>query len=424
MNTNLLHTDELERELARRFGLRPRQRWRGDLSSALAQLARRHRIAPEALSLALDLNPALMRELAGLLTIEETYFFRFPEQVAAAVGHLGRRWWQTAPAPLVVWSAGCSTGEEPYSVAIGIQDSFGALAKRCPVLACDVNVDALARARAAIYGSWSFRGVPRELRDRCFVAVGGNRFELLGRYREMVRFEHLSIQEMAHQLAQDSVQVVLFRNVGVYFDAPALADCYRAFDRVLNPDGLLVQAATDPTPPRDVFERVSGQPVGVYHRVGPPRHPEPKAPRRAASLPPPAPGVPRSLHPPPHVDALALADRGHLDRALRAADQVVSNDAGAAALILRGQIHLAADRPEAAADDLRRAVFVAPRSWLARYWYIVALQTSHDPSRVGAQVRELKRQLEGRADEDLLDDGVTAVGELRRALRTIGTFYE
>ena len=102
---------------------------------------------------------------------------------------------------------------------------------------------------------------------------------------------------------------------------------------------------------------------------------------------------------------------------------MVAADAGVDALVLRAQIHLAAERFESAAEDLRRAVFLAPQSWQARYWYVVALQASRRQG-LSAQIRELTRQLEERTDEEVLVDGVTRVGELKRALATFGALYE
>ena len=438
MDPNIKQNEELEREIARRFGLRLTGQRRQDIGAALTKLGKRHQLDRRSLGRTLVGDPTLLRELAGLLTIEETYFFRFPEQVAAAVTHLGRRWWQSAPSNLLVWSAGCSTGEEPYSLAIGLHDAFGALTDRCPVVACDINIDALARARAAIYGRWSFRGVSDVLRDRCFAALGNDRFQLLDTYRRCVRFEHLSIQEMARGLADQSVQVVFFRNVGVYLDAPALEACYAGFRRVLTTDGLLIQAATDPIPPRELFERGANVPPGVYQLAsnGQAVRPTPTSslrsrsiPQRPLPAPPPptalrSPEAPRSLQPPPHVEVLTLADQGHLDQALEVANRMVGGGADESALVLRAQIHLASDRPGPAADDLRRAVFLAPQSWSARYWYIMALHASRQTERVANQIRELRRQLGNRADEDLLDDGITQVGELRRAVATISAFYE
>ena len=96
---------------------------------------------------------------------------------------------------------------------------------------------------------------------------------------------------------------------------------------------------------------------------------------------------------------------------------------GQLAVVILG-IHLAADRPMAAADDLRRAVFIAPQSWLARYWYILALRAVGSNERAEGQVRELARQLAQRPDGEILEDGTTRVGELREALATLEAFYD
>lgn len=416
----------LKEQIASRFGLRPQERWEHELGPALAALARRHGLPERQLDRALAADPQLLRELAGLLTIEETFFFRFPEQLSAAVRHLGERWWCAPAEGFVVWSAGCSTGEEPYSLAIGLNDAFGPLAQRCRLVACDISADAIARARAAVYGSWSFRGVAPALRERCFVRVDGGRFRLHDVYRKAVQFAHLSVQEYAASLPERAVQVVLFRNVGVYLDAAALERCHEAFARVLRQDGLLIQAATDPTPPSSLFVRGEGLPVGLYQRPAAETVPAPPAcPRpRPPSLPPPAPGRPASLCPPPHVDALLLGDRGQLEQALAEADRVVrAEPASPAGLVLRAQIHLAAERAPEAVEDLRRALFLSPESWLTRYWYVLALRSAQQAERAEAQLRELTRQLARLPDTALLEDGVTEAGELRSALAALSAAY-
>ncbi len=417
-----MRTEELERTIARRFGLRPRDRWRRDLPSAFETLARRRGLTEPQLLQLVHADSSVLRELAGLLTIEETFFFRFPDQVALAVQHVGRRWRDTPEAEFVIWSAGCSTGEEPYSLAIGLRDTFGPLASRCRVVACDLNADAIARAREAIYGGWSFRGVAAELRDRCFTSSGSDRYRLAERYREAVRFEHLSIQEMASSFAEQSVEVIFFRNVGLYLDDSARAQCYEAFARVLTREGLLVQAATDPTPPQDRFVRRAGLLVGAYRPLragleGPPRAP--------VEVPEPPPLLARSLslHPAPHEEAMALADRGQLERALRAAQHAVDESPmDPARFVLRGQILLAANRADEAAEDFRRALFLAPESSLTRYWYILALQSTPRPERAESHVRALTRELLERPEAELLEDGVTRVGELLKAAVSLEAF--
>ncbi len=416
-----LEAASLREEIARRFGLRPQDRWSRDLTRALAELGQRHGLPERKLGAALSTDPRLFRELAGRLTIEETFFFRIPEQLAAAVRHLGARWWQPPAEDSLVWSAGCSTGEEPYSLAIGLREAFGPLAERCRILACDINADAIARARAGIYGDWSFRGGAASVRDRCFTRLRTGRYRLLDTFRNAVQFEHLSVQELGSTLPERSVDVVLFRNVGVYLEERALERCYATFARVLRRDGLLIQAATDPLPPLDRFAREEEAPVGVFRLAARPTPHVASVPRVEAPAPsPPVPRAPRPRLPP--LDAAALADRGDLEKALAACSRMIETDPGSpAGLVLRAQIHLAADRPREAVDDLRRALFLDPDGRLTRYWYIIALQADRQGDRVEAQAQGLLRQLAHLPANEVLEDGVTEVGDLRMALTALVT---
>lgn len=454
LGSNPAQTSELEllaREITRRYGLRPHASWPRTLAHAVEQLLLGRRLDPARARVIPLQQPELVRELAGRLTVEETYFFRFPEQIQVAVSAL-REAWLRRRQPVLAWSAGCSTGEEPYSVAMGVHEALGPSAGQVRMLACDLSSEAIARARAGVYGSWSFRGVGAPIQSTCFDPVG-DRLRIRECYRQAVHFEHLSIEEMAESLVDESVEVILFRNVGVYLDEDALRRCHATFRRVLTRSGILIQAATDPSPLPGHFVRSEGDPVGVF------RHAEvplaggacprvPGAPlaasgtfalaesvagplrrsasakkvdsRAAAPL-----ALPPSLRPPPEVEAVRHGDRGDIARALQAADRAIEqrpHDIGG--FILRGQLQLAADAWQAAADDLRRALFIAPHHCLARYWYIVALHAGGQRSRVRSQVRELERQLASVADESNLEDGTTTVRELREALATLGGLYD
>ena len=141
---------------------------------------------------ALSGDTAEQYELARQLTVTETYFFRNDAQFDAFRALLQQR---TAAVPRRILSAGCSTGEEPYSLAI-------LLAEESPennspgVHAIDINTDALRKAREGLYSPWSFRGLPAEFRAMWFQGKG-RQFQIDKKVRDKVTFEQRNLLDPA-----------------------------------------------------------------------------------------------------------------------------------------------------------------------------------------------------------------------------------
>lgn len=190
---------------------------------------------------------ALFDELVAQVTVGETYFFREPEQIATLrdrllpdLGlHLRGR-------PLRVWSAGCASGEEPYTVAIlALEAGLGA---RVHILATDLSRAALARAQRARYTRWSLRATPDEARARYFRESQGE-FELLPAVRELVEFGYHNLAADAYPSLCNGIwgmDLILCRNVLIYLDAATIARVAQQLLATLTPDGWLVLGASDP----------------------------------------------------------------------------------------------------------------------------------------------------------------------------------
>jgi chemotaxis protein methyltransferase CheR len=433
----------LEHALTQRFGLRPRSSWSEDLPRALRGLftsCGRGFGAGAAHDLVCA-DPNLLRELAGRLTVAETFFFRHREQLEAVIAHVRTVIGPGRPDPRV-WSAGCSTGEEAYSISMMLSERLGPLAQSVQICACDINKQALSVARKALYGDWSLRGVGPELVLRHFIVEGRGRHRVRPEYRGTIDFQHLSILEMASRLEPGSVDVVLFRNVGVYLEPAANDACHAAFARVLRDNGLLVQAPTDPLPAKELFRRAEAAGTSVFSRRGhtivpePPRAPSPailprsvlRAPASVAlpAVEPPAP-------PPPLVAndsgvgaallsnesgarAALLGNDGRLGEALELVQSMLgANPSSAEAYLMRAQLELADARADAALEDLRRLLFIQPGHRIGRYWYSVVLRGIGRTEHAVAQLRELERRLALTDSDAILEDGKTSATDLLRA---------
>ena len=134
--------------------------------------------------------------LAPLLTVGETYFFRDPLLFEALEKHMLPRLLQarrTNGHRLTIWSAGCATGEEPYSLAILLDRIVPDPNQwEITVLGTDINESFLERAGTGLYTEWSFRNIPQEIKQRYFRQKGRD-FEIIPRIRERVRFSYLNL---------------------------------------------------------------------------------------------------------------------------------------------------------------------------------------------------------------------------------------
>lgn len=183
------------------------------------------------------------RVLAELLTVCETYFFRNSEQFRALTEVAIPERLQSRPgqAPLRLLSAGCSSGEEPYTLAIVMRESFPEPfeAGRIRITAVDANRVRLARAVAGRYGAWSLRETPDAVRSRWFHPSGSD-FVLDERIRRAVTFEERNLlDEDPLFWADGAYDVVFFRNVGMYFSPEAMRAVTGRIARALVQGGYL-----------------------------------------------------------------------------------------------------------------------------------------------------------------------------------------
>jgi chemotaxis protein methyltransferase CheR len=174
-----------------------------------------------------------------LLTTNETHFFREPRHFELLRQELAAPAVRAARHPYRIWSAACSTGEEPYSLAMTLAETLG---ERRPwqVHASDLSARVLADAQRAIYGEQRASEVPSPLSER-YLLEGID--EYAGQYRidaalrQRVSFEQINLMEPLPPL--EPFDAVFLRNVLIYFDAPAKRHIVGQIARTLRPGGLL-----------------------------------------------------------------------------------------------------------------------------------------------------------------------------------------
>jgi chemotaxis protein methyltransferase CheR len=184
---------------------------------------------------------AELDRLASLITNNETYFFRETHQFDILVRHVlpplkpslkGR--------PVKILCAGCSSGEEPYSVVIALQNAgFEMAGMTWEIDAHDVDPERIARARAAVYEQSSLRACDPDAQHRYFNPSGG-RYQLKERYRKGVRFFQTNLAAPGAALGLGVYDAILCRNMLIYFAQPAFDGLIDVFARSLRPGGYLL----------------------------------------------------------------------------------------------------------------------------------------------------------------------------------------
>jgi chemotaxis protein methyltransferase CheR len=229
--------------LSRLAGLVFDESRRESLSFSVAERLRATGAASVADYLALLDDPTTpeRQELLDEVTIQETHFFRNPPQVRALRQHVLPELLRAAAGErrLRIWSAGCSTGEEPYTIAMMLRELLPSTGGwEVEVLATDVSERALEAARCGVYGARAVQlATPEEL-ARFFVARADGRYEVRPEVRELVTFRH-------HNLVTDpapaagTFDLVLCRNVTIYFSRETTAEVVHRLHGVLRDGGYL-----------------------------------------------------------------------------------------------------------------------------------------------------------------------------------------
>jgi chemotaxis protein methyltransferase CheR len=218
-----------------------------------------------------DEDPVLSEQVVDALTTNETTFFRdvypFESLRTHVLPDLIER--KRLSRSLFIWSAGCSSGQEPYSLAMLIREDFPDLdGWQVSILGTDVSVAMLERAHEGRYGQIEVnRGLPAHLLVKYFRRVGVG-WEIDGFIRGMVRFQHQNLVDPWPSLPP--MDLVLMRNVMIYFDVATKQRILARVRDVLAPHGYLLLGTSETTLHLDdTFQRHAVGPTGWYRRKRP-----------------------------------------------------------------------------------------------------------------------------------------------------------
>ena len=192
-------------------------------------------------------DPAELLRLTELLTVNETYFFREPDHLNLMVDTLLPEFMAARTGrTFKIVSAGCSTGEEPYSIAIMLRERFGVESERLfTITGVDIDSNVIASAKQGVYGKGSFRGVDPTLQERHFEPCGSGRFQVKDNIRKMVAFEVVNLLGAAYPDRMQQPDIILYRNVSIYFPGQVQREIFSKLAELLAEGGCLLVGASE-----------------------------------------------------------------------------------------------------------------------------------------------------------------------------------
>ena len=325
-------------------------------------------------------GPGLVDRLIDEVTVHETSFARDMPQLGTIDWRTLHRAVRAAGSDIIrVWSAGCATGEEAYTLALLAISAFSPGAPPADILGTDISGAVITAAEAGCYRPRAVRALDPQLRNRHLKRQADGTYVVSERLRSLARFgRHNLIHDPFPPSGEARFDLILCRNVLIYFE-PALArQVTELLGSALRPGGTIMLGAADvlqvspartggPRPPLSTQAR----PAAHVQAPGPVRGPAPQAPRQAVRVLPhgPLPTGQRVLTRDQRLTAtLTAAASGDRNGALEhAASLVEAHPLDADAHFLHGLVALEAGEPGKARDALRQALVADPAFCIAAF---------------------------------------------------------
>lgn len=188
----------------------------------------------------LHINSQLFEEFVNYLTINVSEFYRNPEQWKVLDQEMFPYLFDTFGKKLKIWSAACSTGDEPYSLVM-------ALSKFVPlnnihIIATDIDKQVLEKAQVGLYNKKSLANVPAQMIEKYFTKIGEQNYQISDAIKSCVEFKQ-------HNLLCDpyisNCDMIVCRNVVIYFTDEAKSEIYSKFNQSLKKNGILFVGSTE-----------------------------------------------------------------------------------------------------------------------------------------------------------------------------------
>lgn len=209
----------------------------------------------------------LQQRIVEAMTINETFFFRdeFPYQILQTVIFPELLKKRRDTKTLKIWSAGCSSGQEPYSIALILEEYFGndLISWDVEIVASDISRSILKKAKSGCYTSFEVkRGLSEFLLKKYFYAQE-NIWKICEKIQQKVRFENFNLVDFWPHLPL--MDVIFLRNVMIYFDLETRKNIFKKLTKILKKDGYLVLGGSEnPFFICDSFERIPFEKCSFY----------------------------------------------------------------------------------------------------------------------------------------------------------------
>jgi chemotaxis protein methyltransferase CheR len=186
------------------------------------------------------------RHVMDALAVPETYFWREMDQVHALVDCVipelvargGGR-------PVRIWSVPCSSGEEPLTIAMALEENDWFSRASIEIVASDASPAAIGKARAGVYGGRAFRSLPPALRDRYFRSAGPASWAVSPDLHRRIRYDVINLMDFSSVAAHAAVQVIFCRNVFIYFSDKTIRRVLETFVRSMPDPAYLCVGASE-----------------------------------------------------------------------------------------------------------------------------------------------------------------------------------
>lgn len=200
-----------------------------------------------------DENSEIINRLVATITIGETYFFRDKRQVKLlqeyVLPEMIRHKHARSEKTLRIWSAGCSSGEEIYTIIMLLKDlNVNMNEWQCYFLATDINIDMLRKAMSGKYSEWSMRSIPEFYLSKYFKKEG-NVYQLDNNIRKLVNFDYLNLNTECYPSIMNGTSaqdLIICRNVLIYFDNDHIKRILQRLTKSIADDGYIMLGASDP----------------------------------------------------------------------------------------------------------------------------------------------------------------------------------
>jgi len=196
--------------------------------------------------LAADATGDETRQLVNCITTNKTSFFREPhhfdfirDRLVPEVLHRGQR-------KLRIWSAACSMGHEPWSIAMTLASALGSFAGwDVKILASDLDTEVLATAEAATYDDLAVEDVPAALRAKYLESAPNGMHRVVSSLRSLVTFRRMNLVQPQSWQIRGKFDLVMCRNVAIYFDRPTQELVFKSLTNTLEPTGYLMSGHSE-----------------------------------------------------------------------------------------------------------------------------------------------------------------------------------